>query len=363
MNRLTRNTVAAIKNFRAMSSESTVIVEEKNSKGIITLNRQKALNAINLDMVRQIYAAVNKWESTKSLVIVKGAGEKSFCAGGDVRAVVEGGPCEESKNFFREEYTLNALIGNYKIPYIAFIDGITMGGGVGLSVHGKYRIATEKTMFAMPETAIGLFPDVGGSHFLPRLDGKLGLYLGLTGFRLKSKDVVKSGVATHFCESGRIPELENELLKTKNENDIKTVLDKFCPVDQSEFVLAKNIDQINKCFSAESVEGIVKNLELDGSEWAQSTLKLFKKMSPTSMKVTQRQLEYGSKMNLVDCLKMEFRMAVHHLEDSDFKEGIVDLHVGFEIFSVERTVNIEQADLWTCAGKMTCLTLMDLGSN
>lgn len=322
MNRLTRNTVAAVKNIRAMSSsESTVIVEEKNHTGIITLNRQKALNAINLDMVRQIYAAVKKWESTKSLVIIKGAGEKSFCAGGDVRAVVEGGPCEESKNFFREEYTLNALIGNYKIPYFAFIDGITMGGGVGLSVHGKYRIATEKTMFAMPETAIGLFPDVGGSHFLPRLDGKLGLYLGLTGFRLKSKDVVKSGVATHFCESGRIPELENELLKTKNENDIKTVLDKFCPVDQSEFVLAKNIEQINKCFSAKSVEGIVKNLELDGSEWAQSTLKLFKKMSPTSMKVTQRQLEYGSKLNLVDCLKMEFRMAVHHLEDSDFKEG------------------------------------------
>jgi 3-hydroxyisobutyryl-CoA hydrolase len=125
------------------------------------------------------------WESQKSLVLIKGAGEKSFCAGGDVRAVVENGATEDSKNFFREEYRLNALIGSYKIPYVAIIDGITMGGGVGLSVHGKYRVATERTMFAMPETAIGLFPDVGGGHFLPRMTGKLGLFLGLTGFRLK----------------------------------------------------------------------------------------------------------------------------------------------------------------------------------
>lgn len=125
------------------------------------------------------------------MVIVKGAGAKAFCAGGDVRSLVEQPP-SYGEEFFRTEYSLNHLIGTYKIPYVALIDGITMGGGVGISVHGKYRVATEKTMFAMPETSIGLFPDVGGSHFLPRLEGKLGIYLGLTGYRLKGRfNIVK----------------------------------------------------------------------------------------------------------------------------------------------------------------------------
>lgn len=173
-------------NTRALSSLTDVVLtEEFGRTGVITLNRQKALNAINLEMVRKIYEPLKKWENSMKLVIIKGAGEKSFCAGGDVRTLVENGLTEDSISFFREEYTLNHLIGTYKIPYVAFIDGITMGGGVGLSVHGKYRVATERTLYAMPETAIGLFPDVGGSHFLPRLKGKIGLYLGLTGFRLK----------------------------------------------------------------------------------------------------------------------------------------------------------------------------------
>ena len=159
------------------SSTSTVLAEDKKNAGVITLNRPKALNAINLDMVRQIYANAVKFEDEKKLVIIKGTGGKAFCAGGDVVAVVQGGPSESSKSFFREEYILNYKIGSYKKPWVAIIDGITMGGGVGLSVHGRYRVATEKTMFAMPETAIGLFPDVGGGHFLPRLEGKLGLYL------------------------------------------------------------------------------------------------------------------------------------------------------------------------------------------
>lgn len=305
------------------SADRTVICEEFGpDKGVITLNRQKALNAINLDMVQQISGAMRSWQDGKNLVIMKGAGEKSFCAGGDVRAVVEGGASPASRSFFRAEYNLNALIGSYKPDYVALIDGITMGGGVGLSVHGKYRVATERTMFAMPETAIGLFPDVGGAYFLPRLDGKLGLYLGLTGFRLKGKDVVKAGIATHFVESKDLDALEKELLASKNSSDVAATLDKFNVRDSSDFVLAKNLKQINECFSGPTVESILAALEKDGSDWANSTLKSLAKMSPLSLKVTKKQLDLGRTMDLRNCLRMEFRMAVHSLIDSDFKEGV-----------------------------------------
>lgn len=217
---------------------------------------------------------MSKWESTKSLVIVKSNMEKSFCAGGDVRALVEEPPAN-GERFFREEYTLNHLIGTYRIPYVALISGITMGGGVGISVHGRYRVATEKTMFAMPETLIGLFPDVGGSHFLPRLTGALGMYLGLTGFRLKGRDVQRAGIATHFCESERLPELEAALIDCGSSADVDRVLAKFCPADSSgTFILANHMAKINACFQADTVEGILNNLQCDGSDWAKETLKV-----------------------------------------------------------------------------------------
>uniref|UniRef100_A0A1Y9HAB9 3-hydroxyisobutyryl-CoA hydrolase, mitochondrial n=1 Tax=Anopheles farauti TaxID=69004 RepID=A0A1Y9HAB9_9DIPT len=314
---------------RTMSSSgdtknSLVLTEEVGSKGVITLNRPKALNAINLEMVQLIYEAMKRWENSKHLVIIKSVGEKAFCAGGDVRAITETGGEELAKKFFSTEYRVNALIGNYRPTYIAFIDGITMGGGVGLSVHGKYRIATERTMFAMPETAIGLFPDVGGGYFLPRLEGKLGLYLGLTGFRLKGRDVHKAGVATHYVESKNLPALEQQLLATTSNEEVDNVLDRFSEKREAgvEFVLAKQLQQINACFGAPTIDGIFANLERDGSEWAQNTLKLLQKMSPTSLVVTQKQLELGSKMDLKTCLKMEYRLAVHHAIDSDFKEGV-----------------------------------------
>lgn len=256
------------------SSSSHVIASDSSDKGFLILNRPKALNAINLEMVRKISKSLKKWETTKSFVVVKGSGEKSFCAGGDVRALVEAGPTHESKSFFKEEYTMNSLIGNYTIPYIALIDGITMGGGVGLSVHGKYRVATERTMFAMPETAIGLFPDVGGSFFLPKLKNHLGMYLGLTGFRLKGEDVHKAGIATHFCESSQILELEKALLDIKDVDDVDKVLKSFHKVSDKDFVLTPHLEQINRCFSANSVEEIYSNLERDGSEWAQKTIKV-----------------------------------------------------------------------------------------
>ncbi|XP_062535857.1 3-hydroxyisobutyryl-CoA hydrolase, mitochondrial [Armigeres subalbatus] len=321
--RLTRRNVPLASRAMSSAPEKTVISEEVGKNvGLITLNRTKALNAINLDMVRQIYGVMKPWENNKSLVVVKGAGEKSFCAGGDVRTLVENGPVESSRNFFREEYRLNELISSYKPDYVAIVDGITMGGGVGLSVHGKYRVATERTMFAMPETAIGLFPDVGGGYFLPRLQGKLGLYLGLTGFRLKGKDVTKAGIATHYVNSKDVEALEKALIATSNSSEVVDVLNKFNVEDNTDFTLAPHLKQINECFSGPTVESIIANLEKDGSDWAQNTLKTLSKMSPLSMKVTKKQLDIGLKYDLRSCLKMEFRMAVHCVIQSDFKEGV-----------------------------------------
>ncbi|KAF7287988.1 hypothetical protein GWI33_000048 [Rhynchophorus ferrugineus] len=306
------------------TEESDVLTREIGDKGIIILNRPKALNSLNLSMVNKIYPALKKWETTKSLVIVKGEGGKAFCAGGDVKAIALAAfkGDKMGHEFFRWEYTNNGLIGTYKIPYIAFIDGIVMGGGVGLSVHGPYRVATERSLFAMPETQIGLFPDVGGSHFLPRLEGRLGWYLALTGVRLKGADIFKAGIATHLVDSSKLNNLEEDLLQTSNESDIKTVLAKYHNDNKSEFSLSPYMDKINHCFGAPTVEEVFIRLVKDGSQWAEETIKTLNKMSPTSLKITYRQLEYGKSLNLLDCLRMEYRMAVNCVNNHDFREGV-----------------------------------------
>ncbi|KAM8854986.1 3-hydroxyisobutyryl-CoA hydrolase, mitochondrial [Spinachia spinachia] len=309
-----------------------VLLEKVGNAGVITINRPKVLNALNLTMIRQIAPQLQQWENDNEthIVIIRGAGRKAFCAGGDIRAVTEagkvGGPL--AVDFFREEYILNNAIGTCKKPYIALIEGITMGGGVGLSVHGRFRVATEKTLFAMPETAIGLFPDVGGGYFLPRLQGKLGLFLALTGFRLKGRDVQRAGVATHFVESKKIPELEKELvcLKSPRAEDISAVLDSFqnqSTVDSEKlFVLDKHMSDIDRLFSSSSVEGIVQNLKADGSEFAKKQAETLSRMSPTSLKITHKQLQAGASLSLQDVLVMEYRLSQACMRGHDFYEGV-----------------------------------------
>ncbi|KAK5890788.1 hypothetical protein CesoFtcFv8_014274 [Champsocephalus esox] len=317
-----------------MSSQvdSGVLLEKVGCAGVITLNRPKALNALNMPMVQHIYPQLKKWESDNEtdIVIIRGAGGKAFCAGGDIRAVTEAGKVGDplAEDFFREEYTLNHAIGTCRKPYIALIGGITMGGGVGLSVHGRFRVATEKTLFAMPETAIGLFPDVGGGYFLPRLQGQLGLFLALTGFRLKGRDVQRAGVATHFVESEKIPELEKELvdLKSPSAEDVSRVLDSY--QNQSAlgadkpFVLEQHMSDIDRLFSSSSVEGIVQNLKADGSEFANTQAKMLSRMSPTSLKITYRQLQAGAALSLQDVLVMEYRLSQACMRGCDFYEGV-----------------------------------------
>lgn len=324
--------MAAPKSGFCTTAEDEVLLQTVNTTGVITLNRPKALNALNLNMIRRIYPQMTKWEEdTKmKMVIMKATGGKAFCAGGDIRAVTDAGKVGDrlSQDFFKEEYILNYKIGTYDIPYIALIDGITMGGGVGLSVHGDFRVATEKTMFAMPETAIGLFPDVGGGYFLPRLGGRLGVFLALTGFRLKGRQVQKAGVATHFVQSDKISDLVKALLDLNNpsHHDITLVIEDFqsksTDIPDEEFILKSNIEEINRLFSANTLEGIFEDLKSDGSEWATKQLNLLQKMSPTSMKITLRQILEGANMPLGDCLQIEYRLSQRCVEDNDFYEGV-----------------------------------------
>nr|XP_061799953.1 3-hydroxyisobutyryl-CoA hydrolase, mitochondrial-like [Nerophis lumbriciformis] len=314
------------------SVEPEVLLEKVGRTGVITLNRPKVLNALNLTMIRAIYPQLKQWESgdDTDLVIIKGAGGKAFCAGGDIRAITEAGKVGDplAKVFFREEYILNNAIGTCKKPFIAFIDGITMGGGVGLSVHGRFRVATEKTMFAMPETAIGLFPDVGGGYFLPRLQGKLGLFLALTGFRLKGRDVHRAGIATHFVESKKMLDLEKELidLRSPSADNISRVLNSFqneSSLDlEKPFILEEHISDIERLFSSSSMEGIMQNLKADGSDFAKRQVETLSKMSPTSLKMTFKQLQLGATLSLRDVLVMEYRLSQACMRGCDFYEGV-----------------------------------------
>ncbi|XP_033024606.1 3-hydroxyisobutyryl-CoA hydrolase, mitochondrial isoform X3 [Lacerta agilis] len=290
---------------KTTASSSEVLLEKKGCAGVITMNRPKALNALNISMIRQIYPQLKKWEKDPDtfLIIIKGAGDKAFCAGGDIK-----GTCQK--------------------PYVALIDGITMGGGVGVSVHGHFRVATEKTVFAMPETAIGLFPDVGGGYFLPRLSGKLGYFLAMTGFRLKGKDVHRAGIATHFIEAEKMAALEKDLteLKSPSKENVADILDSYhkkCKIDQEkEFVLGEHMDKINSLFSANSMEEIVQNLKKDGSPFALKQLETITKMSPTSLKMTLRQLREGASLSLQDVFTMEYRLSQACMQGHDFYEGV-----------------------------------------
>ncbi|NWZ14767.1 HIBCH protein, partial [Agelaius phoeniceus] len=321
-----------LKMSKQTDSAAEVLLEKKGGAGIITLNRPKALNALNLPMIQKIYPQIKTWEQDPEtfLIIIKGTGGKAFCAGGDIRAITEAGKVGDKliQDFFIGEYRLNNAIGTCKKPYVALIDGITMGGGVGVSVHGHFRVATEKTVFAMPETAIGLFPDVGGGYFLPRLSGKIGYYLALTGCRLKGRDVLKAGIATHFVESEKLPALEKDLiaLKSPSKEKIADLLNSYhmkCTIDQEkEFSLDEHMEKINSLFSANSMEEIVKKLKQDGSPFAMKQLETINKMSPTSLKLTLRQLREGASMSLQEVLRMEYRLSQACMKGHDFYEGV-----------------------------------------
>jgi len=324
------------------SEAAEAFVQPLGSGHVVTLNRPKALNALNLNMIKVLQPHYTRWEKDKhtTFVLMKGAGGKAFCAGGDIRAIYDegaaarhagkltaGDPSTLSYQFFHEEYILDYQIATHPKPQIALLNGITMGGGVGLSMHNKYKVATENTVFAMPETAIGFFCDVGGSHFLSRLKPgfEVGLYLALTGARLKGSDLVRAGVATHYIPSAKAQVLEEKITRAENEQHIQHLLAELNEDDKANDAnseLVKEGEAIRKCFGKESVEDIIVALEKDGSEWATNTRHALKKLSPTSLKVVFRQLHQGKLLPLNKCFEMEFRMSQHFMAGHDFFEGV-----------------------------------------
>jgi enoyl-CoA hydratase len=298
-----------------------VIIHRQGAAGRITLNRPQALHALNEEMCLAMDAALKSWSDdpeVELIVVDHAEGTRGFCAGGDIRMLAESGAHDGSaaQAFFWAEYRLNARIKNYPKPYVAFIDGVTMGGGVGISVHGSHRVATERTTFAMPETGIGLFPDVGGGWFLPRLGPPLGMWLALTGERLKGGDVCAAGVATHFAES-----LVVDVVKTSVCDGGLEMLDAMDWDEAGAF--EKHMDVIERCFWQESVENIFSALEAEPGEWARGQLAILRTKSPRTLKVAHRQLREGLSMKTFeDNMRQEFRIACRQVHSHDFQEGV-----------------------------------------
>ena len=287
---------------------------------------------------------LQEWQKSQlaSIVIISGAGPKAFCAGGDVAALAQlntQGPSGQAKSraYFGLEYQLDHLIASYSKPYIAYMDGITMGGGVGLSVHAPIRIATERTLFAMPETTIGFFPDVGASFFMPRLDGEVGTYLALTSERLKGVQSYYAGVATHYIDSSSLESLTARLseLVFKDNADkgerlaiIDATIEEFStglPYDEPMLIAGTLREAIDRCFGHNTIEEIIAALEREEGEtedWARNTLKTLKERSPTSLKVALKQMRVSGNWDIAETFQREYCIASKFMEHPDFVEGV-----------------------------------------
>lgn len=277
-----------------------------------------------MSIFRQIYQLLRDLEvSDKKLVVMKGAGQKAFCAGLDLNEFMKD-PLRDSQLIHDTSIAMD-YISTYKKPYVAVIDGIIMGGGCFYSMTGKFRIATERTIFAMPETEIGFFPNAGSSYFLPRLKYNLGFYVGLAGARIYGYDVKKFGLASHFIESKRINDFMKTVVTCTNEYEVGKTIANYSTVPLViESELDEVISKIDKCFDSDSVEEVYANLHLDGSEWAVQTIRNLNRMSPTSMKISHRLLTMGKSLTLRECLKLEHSLShniVMHGFD-EFKEGV-----------------------------------------
>ncbi len=297
---------------------------ERNGKaGVITLTRPAALNALTHNMVLAISNALDDWERDNrvELVFIRGEG-RAFCAGGDIQAIyhagISGSPLYD---FFADEYRLTARIKAYTKPYIALIDGIVMGGGVGVSIHGSHRIFTENAKFAMPEVTIGFFPDVGGSYFLPRLPGNAGLWLGLTGTRIGWGDALSVGLASHCISADRLDDLVSRLAES---GDPQTTLSGFSE-KPDQMPDDETFSKINRLFGGSDVAALIAGLKTEaanGSEFAAETLAKLAKASPTSLHVAFRQIRAGAMLTMRECMAMEYRIVSRMLQGDDFYEGI-----------------------------------------
>ena len=297
-----------------------VQVWREGRAGRIRLNRPKAFNALNLDMVKTIRAALEDFGADPAVhVILVDTLERWFCSGGDVRMLHAGaiaGDASIAESFFGQEYAMNQAIADLRKPYIAIINGLCMGGGVGISVHGSHRIATENALLAMPETGIALFPDVGASYALPRMPGALGMYLGLTGARVHGADAVHAGFATHFVPSGRIPEMCAAIVR----DGAAAVAEYAAPLPP--FTLAAERELIDRAFGQDSVRAIVAVLEADGGAFAQTALAQLRAHSPSSIHWSFEIIRRGAARDLPGCLAAEYHLVCQVAMSPEFIEGV-----------------------------------------
>ncbi|MBO22986.1 MAG: enoyl-CoA hydratase [Rhodospirillaceae bacterium] len=309
-----------------MNDEPEALLERRGRIGLITLNKPRALNALSLAMIHAVTPQMEAWANDDAVdaIVIKGAGDRAFCAGGDIRDLYEGRGTDFGPTYYAVEYQLNVLIHTYSKPYVALMDGVTMGGGVGMSVHGSHRIVTDRTLFAMPETGIGLFPDVGASWFLNCCPGELGMYMGLTGDRLRAADCLYAGIGDAYVPADRLDALLDELsgAKALDGEGVGVILRNFAE-DAGNAPLAENRDAIDRCFAGSSVEDILDRLAAEDSEWACAQLKNLAGKSPISLKVTYEQLRRGARIEAItDIMAMEYRIADRCFRGHDLFEGI-----------------------------------------
>lgn len=299
-----------------------VLIERRGRALWLTLNRPQALNALNRPMALAIHRALADAAGDPDIAhfVIGGAGDRAFCAGGDVALLAREGRRDRDlfEGFFHDEYRMNQAIARADKPWVAVLHGVTMGGGVGLSIHGRCRVATEKTLFAMPETAIGLIPDVGGTHALPLLPGEIGTWAALTGARLGPADCVHAGIATHYVPTERLPVML-DLLATAEEDADEILRTLDAPAGESR--LAALRDGIDFHFGHDSVEAILDSLD-GGDDWAQEQAGIIRRMSPTSCKLTLAGLRAGRGASIETCLINEYRMVCEIRNGHDFFEGV-----------------------------------------
>ena len=304
-----------------MQDEPPILTEVADGVAVLTLNRPRALNAINLEMLHAMWEHVTAWRDDAHVraVVVRGAGDRAFSAGGDVRAVVENrGDDVFMHEVYRAEYVYDGMIHHYPKPYIPFMDGIVMGGGAGVSVHAPgRRIVTERTVFAMPETALGLFPDMGASHFLARTPGSVGMYLSLTGVRIGAADTIHAGFADHHMPSGALGDL---IASLRAGEDADAAIARLA-TDPGPSALADIGDAIERCFSADSLDGVIAALDAEPGEWAAKSLELVRAMCPFSQAVTFKDVRMGAGRSIEDCLSTAFRIALRFMDREDYFEG------------------------------------------
>jgi enoyl-CoA hydratase len=312
-----------------VTAEPDLIARREGTVGVIRLNRPKAINAVTLRMFRDIDKALDAFEADPAVgvILLEGAGERGLCAGGDIRALYESSKVhgDLGKILWREEYILNARIAKFPKPYVAFMDGIVMGGGVGLSAHSRHRVVTERTKLAMPEVGLGFFPDVGGTWLLSRSPGEIGTYFGLTGRTMNGPDAVYSGFADAVVPSGKLGALREALTGLRagvGSSDVKSTIDRFATGETSGPVAAIQ-PQIDRWFAHDRMADIIAALRGDGSELAQSTLKTLNEKSPRGMVVTLQLLRLArASSSLEQCLVREYRAALQVFASDDFREGV-----------------------------------------